>query len=159
MKKNKDAVTLAIGDGANDVGMIKGGREKGQSMGAYIMIIHLNTYSCPHWSWYQWKRGSASCTGQWLLLWTIQVHVLSAIILFYCCCQDLPSSSNLQDIIIGPHYGIILYRYLERLLLVHGRWSYHRMTAFLRYFFYKNFAFAFSQFIFAFFCGFTAQVC
>ncbi len=24
MKKNKDAVTLAIGDGANDVGMIKG---------------------------------------------------------------------------------------------------------------------------------------
>ena len=50
-------------------------------------------------------------------------------------------------------------RYLERLLLVHGRWSYHRMTIFLRYFFYKNFAFAFSQFIFAFFCGFSAQVC
>jgi len=49
-------------------------------------------------------------------------------------------------------------RYLERLLLVHGRWSYHRMTTFLRYFFYKNFAFTFSQFLFAFFCGFTAQV-
>ena len=32
------------------------------------------------------------------------------------------------------------------------------MTSFLRYFFYKNFAFAFSQFLFAFFCGFTAQV-
>ena len=32
------------------------------------------------------------------------------------------------------------------------------MTLFLNYFFYKNFAFAFSQFIFAFFCGFTAQV-
>ena len=53
----------------------------------------------------------------------------------------------------------IRIRYLERLLLVHGRWSYHRMTIFLRYFFYKNFAFAFSQFIFAFFCGFSAQVC
>ena len=53
----------------------------------------------------------------------------------------------------------LLSRYLERLLLVHGRWSYHRMTLFLKYFFYKNFAFAFSQFIFAFFCGFTAQVC
>jgi len=26
VKKNKDAVTLAIGDGANDVGMIKGER-------------------------------------------------------------------------------------------------------------------------------------
>ena len=58
---------------------------------------------------------------------------------------------------IDPQYCTC--RYLERLLLVHGRWSYHRMTAFLRYFFYKNFAFAFSQFIFAFFCGFTAQVC
>ena len=53
----------------------------------------------------------------------------------------------------------ILYcRYLERLLLVHGRWSYHRMTLFLKYFFYKNFAFTFSQFLFGFFCGFTAQV-
>lgn len=50
-------------------------------------------------------------------------------------------------------------RYLERLLLVHGRWSYHRITQFLRYFFYKNFAFTFSQFLFGFFCGFTAQVC
>ena len=51
-----------------------------------------------------------------------------------------------------------LCRFLERLLLVHGRWSYHRMTSFLQYFFYKNFAFTFSQFLFAFFCGFTAQV-
>ena len=32
------------------------------------------------------------------------------------------------------------------------------MTTFLQYFFYKNFAFTFSQFLFAFFCGFTAQV-
>ncbi len=50
------------------------------------------------------------------------------------------------------------YRYLERLLLVHGQWSYHRMTSCLRCFFYKNFAYTFSQFLFAFFCGFTAQV-
>jgi phospholipid-translocating ATPase len=33
------------------------------------------------------------------------------------------------------------------------------MVTFLRYFFYKNFAFTFSQFFFAWFCGFTAQVC
>lgn len=55
-------------------------------------------------------------------------------------------------------YVYIVIRYLERLLLVHGRWSYHRMVTFLRYFFYKNFAFSFSQFLFAWFCGFTAQV-
>jgi phospholipid-translocating ATPase len=32
VKKNKDAVTLAIGDGANDVGMIKGERVLRQAM-------------------------------------------------------------------------------------------------------------------------------
>ena len=55
-------------------------------------------------------------------------------------------------------FAVLGCRFLERLLLVHGRWSYHRMTLFLGYFFYKNFAFAFTQFLFAFFCGFTAQV-
>jgi hypothetical protein len=50
------------------------------------------------------------------------------------------------------------FRYLERLLLVHGRWSYLRMAKFLRYFFYKNFAFTLCHFWFAFFCGFSAQV-
>ena len=56
-------------------------------------------------------------------------------------------------------YSPLVDRYLERLLLIHGRWSYHRMAIFLRYFFYKNFAFTFAQFLFALFCGFTGQVC
>lgn len=55
-------------------------------------------------------------------------------------------------------YSIAQFRYLERLLLVHGRWSYYRMAKFLRYFFYKNFAFTLTHFWFAFFCGFSAQV-
>jgi len=42
-------------------------------------------------------------------------------------------------------------------LLVHGRWSYYRMCKFLRYFFYKNFAFTLCHFWYAFFCGFSAQ--
>ncbi|KOB65183.1 Phospholipid-transporting atpase 1 (Aminophospholipid flippase 1), partial [Operophtera brumata] len=46
------------------------------------------------------------------------------------------------------------FRFLQRLLLVHGRWSYFRMCKFLRYFFYKNFAFTVCHFWFAFFCGF-----
>jgi len=40
---------------------------------------------------------------------------------------------------------------------VHGRWSYYRMCKFLRYFFYKNFAFTLCHFWYAFFCGFSAQ--
>jgi hypothetical protein len=41
--------------------------------------------------------------------------------------------------------SIAQFRYLEKLLLVHGRWSYVRMSRFIRYFFYKNFAFTFCQ--------------
>lgn len=59
---------------------------------------------------------------------------------------------------MASDYSIAQFRYLERLLLVHGRWSYLRMAKFLRYFFYKNFAFTLCHFWFAFFCGFSAQV-
>ena len=76
VKKNKAAVTLAVGDGANDVGMIKG---VCISPLFPIIIIKFFTppYSCPHRSRYQWKGGSTSRTGQWLLLWAIQVSKLS----------------------------------------------------------------------------------
>ena len=59
---------------------------------------------------------------------------------------------------LASDYSIAQFRYLERLLLVHGRWSYLRMAKFLRYFFYKNFAFTLCHFWLAFFCGFSAQV-
>lgn len=60
--------------------------------------------------------------------------------------------------VLASDYSIAQFRYLERLLLVHGRWSYYRMCKFLRYFFYKNFAFTLCHFWYAFFCGFSAQV-
>lgn len=60
--------------------------------------------------------------------------------------------------VLASDYSIAQFRFLQRLLLVHGRWSYYRMCKFLRYFFYKNFAFTVCHFWFAFFCGFSAQV-
>jgi P-type E1-E2 ATPase len=60
--------------------------------------------------------------------------------------------------VLASDYSLPQFRFLERLLLVHGRWSYLRMCKFLRYFFYKNFAFTLCHFWFAFFCGFSAQV-
>ena len=65
---------------------------------------------------------------------------------------------TVQQAVLASDYSIAQFRYLERLLLVHGRWSYLRMAKFLRYFFYKNFAFTLCHFWFAFFCGFSAQV-
>lgn len=99
MKRSKSAVTLAIGDGANDVSMIK------------------------------------------------EAHIGVGI-----------SGQEGLQAVLASDYSIAQFRFLERLLLVHGRWSYYRMSKFLRYFFYKNFAFTLCHFWFAFFCGFSAQV-
>lgn len=63
-----------------------------------------------------------------------------------------------QQAVLASDFSFGQFRYLERLLLIHGRLSYLRVSKFLRYFFYKNFAFTFSHFWFAFFCGYSAQV-
>ncbi|XP_071325988.1 phospholipid-transporting ATPase ID isoform X2 [Trachinotus anak] len=98
IKKHKKAVTLAIGDGANDVSMIKS---------AHIGV---------------------GISGQ----------------------------EGIQAV-LASDYSFSQFRFLQRLLLVHGRWSYLRMCRFLCYFFYKNFAFTMVHFWFGFFCGFSAQ--
>ncbi|KAM4618220.1 LOW QUALITY PROTEIN: phospholipid-transporting ATPase ID [Polymixia lowei] len=98
VKRHKRAVTLAIGDGANDVSMIK--------------TAHIGV----------------GISGQ----------------------------EGMQAV-LASDYSFAQFRYLQRLLLVHGRWSYFRMCNFLWYFFYKNFAFTLVHFWFAFFCGFSAQ--
>lgn len=59
---------------------------------------------------------------------------------------------------MSSDYSFGQFRYLQRLLLVHGRWSYIRMCKFLRYFFYKNFAFTLVHFWYSFFNGYSAQV-
>uniref|UniRef100_A0A2C9JYJ6 Phospholipid-transporting ATPase n=1 Tax=Biomphalaria glabrata TaxID=6526 RepID=A0A2C9JYJ6_BIOGL len=98
VKRHKKSITLSIGDGANDVSMIK--------------MAHIGI----------------GISGQ----------------------------EGMQAV-LASDYSIAQFRYLERLLLVHGRWSYLRMCKFLKYFFYKNFAFTLCHFWFAFFCGFSAQ--
>uniref|UniRef100_A0A4W5PDI6 Phospholipid-transporting ATPase n=1 Tax=Hucho hucho TaxID=62062 RepID=A0A4W5PDI6_9TELE len=98
VKKYKQAITLAIGDGANDVSMIK--------------AAHIGV----------------GISGQ----------------------------EGMQAV-LSSDFSFAQFRYLQRLLLVHGRWSYLRMCKFLRYFFYKNFTFTFVHFWYGFFCGFSAQ--
>ncbi len=98
IKRRENAVTLAIGDGANDVSMIKA---------AHVGI------------------GISGLEG--------------------------------RQAVLASDFSIGQFRFLKRLLLVHGRWSYIRMAAFLRYFFYKNFAFTLCNFWFCFFSGYSAQ--
>lgn len=56
-------------------------------------------------------------------------------------------------------YALAQFCFLKRLLLVHGRWSYVRVCKFLRCFIYKTVASMMVQVWFAFYSGFTAQVC
>uniref|UniRef100_A0A7M4FB99 Phospholipid-transporting ATPase n=1 Tax=Crocodylus porosus TaxID=8502 RepID=A0A7M4FB99_CROPO len=98
VRKYRKAVTLAIGDGANDINMIK------------------------------------------------SAHIGVGI-----------SGQEGMQAVLASDYSFAQFRYLQRLLLVHGRWSYFRMCKFLCYFFYKNFAFTLVHFWFGFFCGFSAQ--
>jgi phospholipid-translocating ATPase len=98
IKRHRKSVTLAIGDGANDVSMIK------------------------------------------------SAHIGVGI-----------SGQEGMQAVLASDFSLAQFRYLERLLLVHGRWSYLRMCKFLKYFFYKNFAFTLCHVWYAFYCGFSAQ--
>lgn len=54
-------------------------------------------------------------------------------------------------------FAIPRFEMLRPLILHHGRLSYYRNTQMILYFFYKNFLFTIPQFIFSFYCYFTAQ--
>lgn len=54
-------------------------------------------------------------------------------------------------------YALPQFRMLWRLLLVHGRWNYIRISEMILYFFYKNMLFTLPQFLAAFFCAYSAQ--
>nr|KAG5693727.1 hypothetical protein BaRGS_002110 [Batillaria attramentaria] len=79
VKRSQKAITLAIGDGANDVGMIQ--------------AAHVGV-------------GISGLEG-----------------LQAACASD---------------YAIAQFRFLQKLLLVHGAWSYSRLTKLILYSFYKN---------------------
>jgi phospholipid-translocating P-type ATPase (flippase) len=96
VKENLVAVTLAIGDGANDVSMIQ--------------AAHVGV----------------GISG-----------------------EEGLQAANAADYSIGQ------FRFLKRLLLVHGRWSYRRISKLILYCFYKNIVLYLTQFWFVLFNGFS----
>lgn len=99
VKKNVNAITLAVGDGANDVGMIQ--------------TAHVGV-------------GINGNEGL--------------------------QATNSSD------YSIAQFSYLEKLLLVHGAWSYIRVTKCILYCFYKNVVLYIIELWFAFVNGFSGQI-
>ena len=99
VKHEVHAITLAIGDGANDVGMIQS---------AHVGI------------------GISGVEG-----------------LQAACASD---------------YAIAQFSFLNKLLLVHGAWSYSRLTKLILYSFYKNICLYVIEFWFAIESGFSGQI-
>lgn len=99
VKKSQKAITLAIGDGANDVGMIQ--------------AAHVGV-------------GISGLEG-----------------LQAACASD---------------YAIAQFRFLQKLLLVHGAWSYSRLTKLILYSFYKNICLYVIEFWFQIVNGFSGQI-
>ncbi|XP_051148424.1 phospholipid-transporting ATPase 3-like isoform X2 [Andrographis paniculata] len=59
--------------------------------------------------------------------------------------------------VMASDFAIAQFRFLTDLLLVHGRWSYHRICKVITYFFYKNLTFSLTQFWFTFQTGYSGQ--
>ncbi|KAJ8374416.1 hypothetical protein SKAU_G00049960 [Synaphobranchus kaupii] len=98
VRKYTSAITMAIGDGANDVNMIK------------------------------------------------RAHIGVGL-------SGVEGSQAVQN----ADYSLAQFRFLRKLLLVHGRWSYRRICTFVRYFLYKTTTFALVHVWYGFYNGFSAQ--
>ncbi|KHJ49565.1 phospholipid-translocating P-type ATPase, flippase [Trichuris suis] len=59
--------------------------------------------------------------------------------------------------VIASDFSMPRFKYLQRLLLVHGHWCYNRLARLILYFFYKNSVMVFLMFFFQAFCGFSSQ--
>ncbi|KAF4589570.1 phospholipid-translocating P-type ATPase domain-containing protein [Ophiocordyceps camponoti-floridani] len=55
---------------------------------------------------------------------------------------------------MSSDYAIAQFRFLQRLMLVHGRWDYRRLAESIANFFYKNVVWTFAIFWFEIFCDF-----
>ncbi|KAK9278527.1 hypothetical protein L1049_028095 [Liquidambar formosana] len=59
--------------------------------------------------------------------------------------------------VMSSDIALAQFRFLERLLLVHGHWCYRRISLMICYFFYKNIAFGFTLFFYEAYSSFSGQ--
>ncbi|CAH0560353.1 unnamed protein product [Brassicogethes aeneus] len=60
--------------------------------------------------------------------------------------------------VMAADFALTRFKFLEQFLLVHGHWSYDRLSKMVLYFFYKNATFVFLTFWYQLYCGFSGAV-
>uniref|UniRef100_A0A1A8SL41 Phospholipid-transporting ATPase n=1 Tax=Nothobranchius rachovii TaxID=451742 RepID=A0A1A8SL41_9TELE len=60
--------------------------------------------------------------------------------------------------VMSSDFAISRFKHLQKLLLVHGHWCYHRLANMILYFIYKNVMYVNLLFCYQFFCGFSGSV-
>lgn len=60
--------------------------------------------------------------------------------------------------VMASDFSLPQFRFLERLLLVHGHWCYKRISKMVLYFFYKNVAFGLTLFFYELYSSFSGEV-
>lgn len=60
--------------------------------------------------------------------------------------------------VMSSDFSIAQFRFLETLLLVHGRWSYLRVARMVSFFLYKNLLFGLTIFFYNALCFFSGQI-
>lgn len=122
---NKKAVTLAIGDGANDVAMIQ--------------KAHIGV-------------------GKFYRAYQFSSNIF--ISLKHCDVPFLTGISGVEGLqaACASDYSIAQFRFLKRLLFVHGSWNYSRMCKLILYSFYKNICLYVIELWFAIYSGWSGQI-
>ena len=105
---------------------------------------------CTCWCWYIRGRGFTSSMCVWLHDCAGEWHYSGAN-------WELFIKFELNGIKIHFWYSL-QFRFLNRLLLVHGAWSYSRLTKLILYSFYKNVCLYVIEFWFAILSVFSGQI-
>ncbi|XP_036793789.1 phospholipid-transporting ATPase IA isoform X2 [Oncorhynchus mykiss] len=135
VKKQVKVITLAIGDGANDVGMIQTAHVGvGISGNEGLQAANSSDYSI------------AQVYVSFRLVEVYIFFLRSWLISFYFPMMTSKEALSLK------------FKYLKNLLLVHGAWNYNRVAKCILYCFYKNIVLYIIEIWFAFVNGFSGQI-
>ncbi|XP_063379949.1 phospholipid-transporting ATPase VB [Cydia fagiglandana] len=63
-----------------------------------------------------------------------------------------------RQAVMASDFALSRFKFVERLLLVHGHWCYDRLARMILYFFLKNATFVFLVFWYQLYCGFSSAV-